>query len=345
MRAFVVTAPFACEVRDVSPPVAGAGDVVVDIQRAGVCGTDVDFFRGDMAYLDDGHAHFPMRLGHEWMGTVSALGEGVEREWLGKRVTGDTMLGCGSCRRCRSGHQHVCEARQEVGVRGGFAGALAEQLVVPVTSLHALPDSVDDAMGALVEPGANALRSLLATDLGAGSRLLVLGPGSIGLLVALFARARDIEVHVAGVSPPTLEFARTLGLDGVWDHSHLPALEWDAVVNATNDAAAPGTSLELVEPGGRVVYVGFGPGPSEIDARVMTLKDVTAVGVLSGSPALTETIAIYASGKVDPRPLIGATIGLDGVGELLAGQRPPIAGPGPKIQVDPFKRATSLKPG
>ena len=65
MRAFVVTEPFTYEVRDVAPPVADTGSVVVDVQRVGVCGTDADFFRGDMAYLHDGHARFPMRLGHE----------------------------------------------------------------------------------------------------------------------------------------------------------------------------------------------------------------------------------------------------------------------------------------
>ena len=335
MRAFVVTEPFTYEVRDVAPPVADTGSVVVDVQRVGVCGTDADFFRGDMAYLHDGHARFPMRLGHEWMGTITAVGPGVERDWLGRRVTGDTMLGCGSCRRCRSGHQHVCETRREVGIREDFPGALAEKLVVPVTSLHKLPDTVDDATGALVEPGGNALRSLQAADLRAGDRLLVLGPGTIGLLVALFAQARDIEVHVAGVTAPTIEFARTLGFDGVWDNSQLPELEWDAIVNASNDAASPATALDLVEPGGHVVYVGFGSGSSEIDSRSMTLKDVTAVGILSASPALAETISIYASGDVDPRPLIGATIGLEGVGQVLDGHRPETAGPGPKIHVDP----------
>jgi threonine dehydrogenase-like Zn-dependent dehydrogenase len=335
MKAFVVTEPLAYEVRDVAPPTADLGSVVVDVERVGVCGTDVDFFRGDMAYLQDGHAHFPMRLGHEWMGTVSAVGEGVASKWLGRRVTGDTMLGCGECRRCRAGHQHVCELRREVGIRGDFPGALAEQIAVPVTSLHALPDTIDDAAGALVEPGGSALRALLAADLDPGDRLLVLGPGTIGLLVALFAQARDIEVHVVGIDTATIDFARTLGLDGVWHDSHTPDLAWDAVVNASTDAASPAKALDLVEPSGRVVYVGLGSGTAAIDSNTLTLKDVTAVGILSASPALAETISLYASGAVDPRPLIGATIALEGVGDVLSGRRPPSAGPGPKIHVDP----------
>src|SRR3954447_19774349 len=92
----------------------------------------------------------------------------------------------GASRRCRRGHQHVCEHRQEVGVRGGRPGALAEQLAVPVTSLHVLPEAVGPVLGALVEPGGNALRAARAADLRPGDRALVLGPGTIGLLAAMF---------------------------------------------------------------------------------------------------------------------------------------------------------------
>ncbi|MFC7642416.1 alcohol dehydrogenase catalytic domain-containing protein [Streptosporangium lutulentum] len=83
MRAFVVTGPRRFAVEDVEPPVAGAGQVVVDVERAGVCGTDVEFFTGEMAYLHQGHAEYPMRLGHEWCGTVSAVGDGVDESWIG----------------------------------------------------------------------------------------------------------------------------------------------------------------------------------------------------------------------------------------------------------------------
>src|SRR3954453_22993906 len=103
MRAFVVTAPGEAGVPDVPVPVPAAGEVVVDVERVGICGTDVEFFTGEMQYLADGHARFPMRLGHEWAGTVASAGEGVDPSWIGRRVTGDTMLGCGSCRRCQQG--------------------------------------------------------------------------------------------------------------------------------------------------------------------------------------------------------------------------------------------------
>jgi threonine dehydrogenase-like Zn-dependent dehydrogenase len=335
MRAFVVTAPHQGAVHDVPNPIADRGQVVVDISRAGICGTDVEFWTGEMAYLHQGHAHYPLRLGHEWCGVVSALGDGVDATWLGRRVTGDTMVGCGHCDRCRSGHHNVCEDRVEIGIRGGFPGALAEQLVVPATALLALPDSVDDAAGAMVEPGGNALRSVRAAELSPGDRALVLGTGTMGLLAAEFARADGAEVHLMGRSAASLEFARALGFAGVWRRADLPRLRWDAVIDASNAVELPALALDLVEPGKRVVYLGLAGSPSLVDTRTIALKDVTAVGILAASQGLAGTIEHYAAGSVDPRPLVAATVGLDRVGDVLAGWRPATASAAPKLHIDP----------
>jgi len=335
MRAYVLTAPGEGSVQQVLAPTAAAGEVVVDVERVGVCGTDIEFFTGEMAYLHSGHSSCPMRVGHEWAGTVSAVGEGVDTAWVGRRVMGDTMLGDGTCRRCLRGHQHVCENRREVGIRDGRPGALAEQLAVPASSLHQLPDTVDEVLGALIEPGGNSLRAARAADLAPGDRALILGPGTIGLLVAMFARAAGAEVHLMGPSEQTLAFARSLGYQSAWTEDTLPHLPFDAVIDATNAARLPARALDLVEPAGRVVYIGLAGSPSLIDTRSLALKDVTAVGILSASPGLEATIAAYASGAVDPRPLVAATVGLDQVNDVLGGLRPDGAGPGPKIHVDP----------
>jgi threonine dehydrogenase-like Zn-dependent dehydrogenase len=335
MPAYVLTGPGEGSVQEVPAPVATPGEVVVDVERVGLCGTDVEFFTGEMAYLHSGHASYPIRLGHEWAGTVTAIGDGVEPAWLSRRVMGDTMLGDGTCRRCRRGNQHVCEHRQEVGVRGSRPGALAEQLAVPVSSLHALPNGVDAALGALVEPGGNSLRAAAAAALEPGDQALVLGPGTIGLLTAMFARAEGADVHLIGRSEESLDFARTLGFDNVWTEDNIPDLPFDAVIDASNAAHLPALALDLVEPAGRVVYIGLAGHPSLIDTRTLVLKDATAVGILSASPGLDDTIAAYESGAVNPRPLIAATVGLHQVSAVLTGQRPPGAGPGPKIHIDP----------
>lgn len=335
MRAFVLTGPREYSVCEVPAPVVVPGEVVVDVERAGVCGTDVEFFTGAMAYLHQGHSSFPLRPGHEWSGVVTETGAGVDPAWLGKRVTGDTMIGDGTCRRCRRGHHYTCERLQEVGIRDGRPGALAERLLVPAGSLHVLPDTVDPVLGALVEPGGNAARAVAAASLGPDDRVLILGPGTIGLLAAMFARATGAEVHLLGVTPESLAFARSLGFDHCWTEAELPDLPFDAVIDASNAAHLPAFALDRVEPSGRIVYIGLSGRPSTIDTRALVFKDVTAVGVLSASPGLEGAIRAYASGAVDPRPLVAATVGLTEVGDVLAGRRPGEAGPGPKIHVDP----------
>jgi threonine dehydrogenase-like Zn-dependent dehydrogenase len=335
VRAFVVTGPSQHAVVDVPDPVAGPGEAVVRVERVGVCGTDVELFTGEMAYVEQGFMTYPMRLGHEWTGTVESVGADVEPSWLGRRVMGDTMIGDGSCRRCQRGNQHVCEQRHEVGVRDGRAGALAELLAVPVSSLHVLPDSVDATLGALVEPGGNALRAARAASVSEGDRVLVMGPGTIGSLVALFLRPTGAEVHLMGRSEEDLAFVRSLGFEHCWTESSLPDLPFDAVVDASNAPHLPALALDVVDAGGRVVYIGLAGSASSIDTRTLALKDVTAVGILSASPGLADTIAAYASGEVDPRPLVAATVGLDQVGDVLAGVVRPPAGRGPKVHVDP----------
>jgi threonine dehydrogenase-like Zn-dependent dehydrogenase len=334
VRALVLTGPGNAEVQDVHPPAAGPGEVVVDVERVGVCGTDLELFSGEMSYLHTGRSWYPLRPGHEWCGRVSAVGEGTEVSWLGRRVTGDTMLGCGSCERCRAGNHHVCAELREVGISRGLAGALGEQLAVPATALRLLPDEVDATLGALVEPGGNALRAARAATAAPGTRVLVLGTGTIGLLVALFARARGAEVHLIGRDDEALRLAKELAFRS-WVTESLPNLPWDAVVDASNAPELPALALDLVEPAGRIVYVGLAGMPSTVDTRQLALKDVTAVGILGGSTGLNGTIAAYADGSVDPRPLVAATVGLAEAVEVIAGRRPATAGSGPKIHIDP----------
>ena len=142
----------------------GAGQVVVDVRRAGICREPtLSCSPGSFAYFAQGKIGFPIRPGHEWCGVVSALGEGVDPGWLGARVTGDTMLGCGRCPRCAAGRGHVCADRQEVGIVD-WPGALAEKVLVRASSLYRLPDAIDDRAGALVEPGGNGWRAASAAS-------------------------------------------------------------------------------------------------------------------------------------------------------------------------------------
>ena len=194
--------------QEVDAPGRGPGEVVVDVERAGVCGTDVEFFTGEMAYLHDGHARYPMRLGHEWSGDVAAVGDGVDPAWLGRRVTGDTMLGCGACHRCRP----AAPARLRVPVRDRHprrlpgcarraAGRARRARCTPCPT-RSTPRSARWS-----SPAATPCARCGRRRSRPGDRVLVLGTGTIGLLVALFARAAGAEVHLLGRSARSLDFA------------------------------------------------------------------------------------------------------------------------------------------
>ena len=150
------------------------------------------------------------------------MGDDVDRTWIGRRVTGDNQIGCGHCYLCLHGRQYVCDDRSEFGLRGRYPGALAEQLLVPVSSLYALPDEVDATAGAMVEPGGNSLRAVWGAAIEPGFRILILGAGTIGLLAAQFALAEGAEVVVADRSERALRFAESLGGYSVHDIGATP---------------------------------------------------------------------------------------------------------------------------
>ncbi|HOT34385.1 MAG TPA: alcohol dehydrogenase catalytic domain-containing protein [Rhodoglobus sp.] len=341
MRALVVTAPRQAAVLEVEDPVASPGELLVEVERVGICGTDVELYTGEMAYHDQGVTHFPLQLGHEWTGRVVAVGSAEDESWLGRRVTGDTMLGCGHCDYCLSGHHHVCPDRFEVGIRDGWPGALAERVLIPTRYAYAIPESVSLAAAALVEPGGNSLRAARAAAIEPGHRVLVLGSGTIGLLAALFARAEGAEVHIAGVREGSLELARSLGvhstlrLDEIGDREN----EYDSVIEATSVETMPSLAVRLAKPAGRVVYIGLSSTPSLVDSRHIALKDITAVGILSASPGLAGAIQSFAAGAVVPDALVSEVIPLDDVPSRLEGRRGATAGPGPKVHVDPRMRS------
>jgi len=334
MRALVITGPGVARVEDVEEPVPGAGQVVVDVRRAGICGTDVELFTGQLAYFAQGKIGFPIRPGHEWCGVVTALGDGVDPGWLGARVTGDTMLGCGRCPRCAAGRGNVCADRREVGIMG-WPGGLAEKLPARASSLYRLPDPIDDRAGALVEPGGNGWRAASAAQAGPGTRILVCGPGTIGLLATAFATAMGAEVDVWALARDRdrEHLAAVFGAAGYWTADDPPPGMYDAVIDCTDDPRMPAAALARTEPGGRIVYIGIAGVPSPIDSRDLVLGDLTAVGILGASAGLAPAIEYYTGGRVDPAPIAQVTVGLEQAAEALAGKLS--TGAGTKIHIDP----------
>jgi len=337
MRAFVVTAPHSGEVQEVDDLVPMADQLLVDVERVGICGTDIELYTGVMAYIGEGKTHFPLRPGHEWVGRVRSVGPDAEVSWVGRRVTADTMLGCGTCRFCLGGRQWVCPYRNEVGITDGWPGALAEQQLIPARFAHVIPEHVSVTSGALVEPGGNSLRAAEATLAGPGSRVLVLGSGTIGLLAAQFLLARGVEVHLAGKRASSLRLGRDLGVSTTHDLDDIAISDkrFDAVIDATSYSTSPAIAARLVDPAGRLVLIGLSGTPSLVDTRDLVLADITTVGILSASPGLAAAIDAFASGAVAPDSIVGEVIGLADVASRLEGKRGVTAGPGPKVHVDP----------
>jgi 2-desacetyl-2-hydroxyethyl bacteriochlorophyllide A dehydrogenase len=336
MRAFVITGPHQASVQEVTAPEPGPGEVVVHVLRAGVCGTDVEFFAGTMPYLHDGQAVYPIRIGHEWCGRVSVLGEGVDPSWAGAFVTGDTMLGCGRCDRCRAGRHHVCADRFEVGVKGGWDGALAERLRLPVRALHRLPEDLPVEAGAMVEPAGVAVRAVEAASGGPGGPVCIWGAGTLGSLALRFLSEEGAEVDVVDPRPEARALAVDLGARRALDPEEASVGGYGAVIDTSTGADVPARAVEQVEPAGRVVLVGLAPAVSSLDTRRVVLRDVQMIGLLAASAGLDGAIARLARGLVPVERLVAATVGLGDVAAVLAGSIPSATG-APKTLVDPSR--------
>jgi 2-desacetyl-2-hydroxyethyl bacteriochlorophyllide A dehydrogenase len=335
MRAFLITGPREASVGEVPEPRATDGRVVVDVIRAGVCGTDVELFTGSMPYLHDGSTSYPVRIGHEWCGRVREVGLGVDPSWMGALVTGDTMIGCGRCGRCRAGKHHVCEDRLELGIRDGLPGALAERLLVPEVALRRLPDGLDPDAGALVEPAGSALRAVRAARLSLGGAVCIWGSGTLGLLALQFALAEGAMVDVVGVRPEQLRLAADLGARNTYRPDEVPDRGYEAVIDLSTAREAPARAIEIVEPAGIVVLGGIAEEPSLLDTRRVVLRDVTVVGILAASAGLEAAIEMLASGRIRTAPLIAEVVGLDELADVLGGTRPLSPTGAPKTLVDP----------
>ena len=341
MRALVLSGPGVAEVEAVPAPEPGPGQLVVAIERVGVCGTDAEFFRGTQPYLATGAARYPLRIGHEWSGRVIRVGEGTAADWLGERVSGDTMLGCQKCVMCHRGRQHLCPNRFEIGVLGGWAGALADELLVPAFAVHRLPPPIDAAAGALVEPASLALRAVSTLALPAGERLLVWGTGAIGLLAVAMAAAQGIEVHAVGRRPAALEAAEALGARSMWLEDEVRSgrvADFEGAIAASPDPKVPESCRKALRPGGHLVLVGVSGSPSPLDSLDLVVNDLRVTGLLSGSTHFQSVIDLFIDPAFDlpmvTNTLIGAVVGLTDIAAVLGRQTPADRAGGPKTQVD-----------
>ncbi len=250
MRAVVYDAPRALAVREVRRPVAGPGEVVVDVGLAGVCGTDLHLHEGGF------FASFPLTPGHESTGTVREVGAGVTHLAVGQRVAVDNASACGRCAECSHGNHLFCEHFLSLGVNA--PGGFAESLVSPAHKVYAA-DDLPPEVAVLAEPLACAVHGMDVLGLRPGADVLVVGAGTTGLLLAqLLLHGGAGRVTVAAPTPFKLELADEYGVD--------------RVVRVTRDAAETARTLAALQPNGFDVTVDV-TGAASV---VATLPDLTA---------------------------------------------------------------------
>jgi alcohol dehydrogenase len=275
-----------------------AGECVIRVLAAGICGTDLELTRG--------YAGFSGVPGHEFVGVVEAAPR-EDAAWIGRRVTGEITVGCGACDGCRVAGRGHCDRRSVLGIIGRD-GAFAEYLSLPAVNLHAVPDSVDDDAAVLVEPLAAACRVLEQVAVTPSTTCAVVGPGRLGLLVALVLRDAGAAVTIIGRGEARLALARSLGFDAVGDADGL-ARRFDLVVDATGQPEGLPAAKRLVRPRGTIVLKSTFHGEAHVALAPMVVDEITLVGSRCGP--FDAALDRLANRRIDVRPLVDASYPLE----------------------------------
>ncbi len=305
MRALVKTArgDGNLELLERPLPIAGPGWVVIRVAFAGICGTDLHIL----------HDHFPsyppVTLGHEFIGTVEAVGEGVDPGLLGIRVAAEPhSLACGTCAMCRRGYAELCPSKRSPG--WGIDGAFASHVAMPADLLHRIPDGMADRVAILTEPMAVVVTGLERGGVEPGDVVVVIGPGPVGILAAVAARSMGAgQVVVVGrADGPRLRFAASLGFPvltddaaSAWVDAATGGVGADLVIDATGTEGAIALAFGIIRRHGRIVAIGLGGEttiPVPWDRAVSRAADVT-FAMSSNTTAWEPALSILAGAGDD----------------------------------------------
>jgi threonine dehydrogenase-like Zn-dependent dehydrogenase len=291
MRAIVIDKGVSLR-RDYREPANTPGESIVRVRMAGICGTDLELAKGYMGYRG-----VP---GHEFVGEVVETSNSALR---GRRVVGEINAACGECRACAEALGRHCPNRTVLGILGRD-GAFADYLRLPERNLISVPDSIPDELAVFVEPLAAAYEILEQIRIPRNRSVLVLGDGRLGALVAMTLKAEGYDIVVGGHHP---EKAQALGL--VIEHESDLNDRYDVVIDCTGSSRGFTRALELVRPRGTLILKSTAAGSADLNLAPVVINEITVLGSRCGrfAPALNA----LASGKIDPRPLISATLALD----------------------------------
>lgn len=324
MRQGAVTAAGVAEVRTVPAPEVRPGWVLARVEALGVCGTDVEIFTGDLPYLKSGLMRYPVVPGHEWVGRVAAAGEGVTGFAVGDRVTGETHVGCGECEECLSGRYTACARMLRVGI-GGLPGACGEYVLLPAKALHHLPESLPALQAVLLEPSTVVHTALSRAGFTGGERVVIHGPGTLGLLGVSLARALGAgEVILVGTREARLAVGRGVGADATVNVRTDPeavgrlAGTADVVLEATGSPEGFAQGLATLRKGGVLCVVSLYKSPvAALDLNRLVTANLRVSGSL-GAPGIWErTIRLMVGGRIRTEGLVTHRFPLEHLSEAL----------------------------
>jgi threonine 3-dehydrogenase len=270
---------------DVPEPKVGPNDVLIEIDKTAICGTDMHIYKWD-AWAQK-TIPVPMAVGHEYCGRIVDLGSEVRGLNAGDRVSGEGHITCGYCRNCRAGRRHLC--RNTVGVGVNRPGAFAEYLSIPAANAFKLPDSIRDDIASILDPFGNATHTALAFNM-VGEDVLITGAGPIGIMavaIARFVGARNVVI--TDVNDYRLDLARKLGATRAVNVTRESLDEtmkdlkmqegFDVGLEMSGNAAAFREMLRTMHHGGSIAILGIPPDDTAIDWNQVIFKGLTLKGI------------------------------------------------------------------
>lgn len=304
MRSVVLGGPRRLELQESGDAHSHHGEAVVRPRVNGICGSDLAAYRGTAPQIT-----YPRVLGHEVVGDVVSCTD--QPDLVGARVVVEPLVSCGACRACRIGRRNCCARLRVLGVQ--IDGTLADEFAVDVRQVYRVPDGLPDDVAVLAEPTSVAYHAVQRAGVDAGQVAVVFGAGTIGLLVTqLLLRARGCRVVAVDVDSSRLEVAAKLGavpaanddrlVDVVADLSGGELA--DVVVEATGHPSCTRRTTEVAAAAGRIVLVGWNPGPVEIDTVTLMRKEIDLLGSRTTVGAFPSVVRLLEDGTVDARTLV-----------------------------------------
>jgi len=293
---------------DYPTPKPRRDEALVAVRMAGICRTDLEVLRGYM--------HFRGVMGHEFVGTVVA----GPKKWRDKRVVAEINCVCGRCDMCRRGTSNHCRNRTVLGI-DGRDGVFAEYAAVPVRNLHAVPDGLSDEEAVFVEPLAAALQLVRQVKFDRAQKVVVLGDGRLGQLVARALKPLVRRPMLVGKHAAKLEAAEKQGIQTVLADEFVPSAQADVVVDATGSPSGFELAMRTVRPRGTIVLKSTFAANDGLNLAPVVINELTVVGSRCGP--FPDALRELATGQVDVSALITGRLPLSqGPAALAAAQEP-----------------------